>query len=83
MSTGAITAGPTPAAAQSKPVARPSLCLNQPEIAAIRGTMKIACTAPRSMPNDSHNSQGALTNATRSMTPQYPAAPTIIMLRGP
>ena len=70
MSSGAITAGPMPDAAQSKPVARPSRCLNQADTAAISGTMKIACTAPRRMPNDSHNSHGALTNATSTITPQ-------------
>ena len=70
MSTGDMNAGPMPDAAQSMPVPRPSRRLNQPDTAAIRGTMNIACTAPRRKPNDSHSSHGELTNATSAITPQ-------------
>ena len=67
-SSGDITPGPMPAAAQSMPVPSPSLRLNQVDTAAISGTMKMACTAPRRMPNDTNRCHGALMYATRIIT---------------
>ena len=82
-SSGAKTAEPMPDAAHSTPVPRPRRRLNHRAIPAMRGTMKMTCAMPRSIPKEKCRLQRWSMKATSTRVVVYKTALKSITLRAP